>query len=87
MQQYLKNAARVYAGAAAQFNHKGRALARSRTINYQPAACHEGCIIWSYKQLQLEGKTDNEIRQNFETPEAGAFLPLHVAQLIHYKPM
>jgi len=72
MQQYAEEAQREYMPTLqAQFNQQWKGVSRSKTIKNYKLLLDEGMYRSDrYKQLQLEGKTDDEIRQNFETPDS-----------------
>jgi penicillin-binding protein 1A len=72
MQQYAEEAQREYMPKLqAEFNQQWKGVSRPRTIKNYKLLLDEGMYRSDrYKQLQLEGKTDEEIRQNFDTPDS-----------------
>src|SRR6185437_16515779 len=55
----------------AEFNEQWKGVSRWKTIKNFKLLLDKGMYLSDrYKQLQLEGKTDAEIRQNFDTPDS-----------------
>jgi len=72
MQQYAEQAQRAYMPQLqAEFNEQWKGVSRWKTIKNFKLLLDKGMYLSDrYKQLQLEGKTDAEIRQNFDTPDS-----------------
>jgi penicillin-binding protein 1A len=72
MQQYAEEAQRAYMPQLqAEFNEQWKGVSRWKTIKNYKLLLDKGMYLSDrYKQLQLEGKTDDEIRQNFDTPDS-----------------
>ncbi len=72
MQKYAEDAQRAYMPALqAQFNEQWKGVSRWKTIKNFKLLLDKGMMLSDrYKQLQLEGRSDEEIRQNFETPDS-----------------
>ncbi|HEY8780839.1 MAG TPA: transglycosylase domain-containing protein [Mucilaginibacter sp.] len=72
MQQYAEEAQRQYMPTLqAEFNAQWKGVSRWKTIKNYKLLLDEGMFRSDrYKQLQLEGKSDEEIRQNFNTPDS-----------------
>jgi len=72
MQQYAEEAQRAYMPQLqAEFNEQWKGVSRWKTIKNFKLLLDKGMYLSDrYKQLQLEGKTDAEIRQNFDTPDS-----------------
>jgi len=72
MQQYAEEAQREYMPKLqAQFNEQWKGVSRWKNIKNFKLLLDEGMYRSDrYKQLQLEGKSEEEIRQNFNTPDS-----------------
>ena len=72
MQQYAEEAQAEYMPKLqAQFNDQWRGVSRSKAIKNFKLLLDEGMYRSDrYKQLELEGKSEDEIRQNFDTPDS-----------------
>jgi penicillin-binding protein 1A len=72
MQQYAEEAQRAYMPALqAQFNEQWKGVSRWKNIKNFKLLLDKGMMLSDrYKQLQLEGKSDEEIKQNFDTPDS-----------------
>jgi len=79
MQQYAEQAQRAYMPQLqAEFNEQWKGVSRWKTIKNFKLLLDKGMYLSDrYKQLQLEGKTDAEIRQNFETPDSVELFTWH----------
>jgi penicillin-binding protein 1A len=72
MQQYAEEAQQEYMPILqAQFDDQWKGVSRSKNIKNFKLLLDEGMYHSDRcKQLQLEGKSDDEIRQNFDTPDS-----------------
>ncbi|MDP9047727.1 MAG: penicillin-binding protein, partial [Bacteroidota bacterium] len=72
MQRYAEEAQRSYMPSLqAQFNEQWKGVSRWKNIKNFKLLLDKGMMLSDrYKQLQLEGRSDEEIRQNFETPDS-----------------
>jgi penicillin-binding protein 1A len=72
MQQYAEEAQREYMRTLQiQFNDQWRGVSRWKTIKNFKLLIDEGMFRSDRcKELQLQGKSDDEIRQNFKTPDS-----------------
>ncbi|MDF2433085.1 MAG: penicillin-binding protein [Mucilaginibacter sp.] len=72
MQQYAEEAQREYMPALqAQFNDQWKGVSRWKNIKNFKLLLDQGMFRSDrYKELQIQGKTDEEIRQNFNTPDS-----------------
>jgi len=72
MQQYAEEAQSEYMPLLqAQFNAQWKGVSRHKTIKNFKLLLDEGMYRSDrYKELQLQGKSDEEIRQNFDTPDS-----------------
>ncbi len=72
MQQYAEEAQREYLPQLqAQFNQQWKGVNRAKAIKNYKLLLDEGMFRSDrYRQLQMEGKTEDEIRQNFDTPDS-----------------
>jgi len=72
MQQYAEEAQREYMPQLqAQFNDQWRGVSRWKSIKNFKLLLDEGMYRSDrYKQLELQGKSEDEIRKNFDTPDS-----------------
>ena len=72
MQNYAEEAQREYMPTLqAQFNEQWRGVSRSKNIKNFKLLLDKGMYLSDrYKELELEGKSEDEIRQNFATPDS-----------------
>lgn len=72
MQQYAEEAQRQYMPALqAQFNEQWKGVSRWKNIKNFKLLLDQGMYRSDrYKQLQAEGKSEDEIRENFNTPDS-----------------
>jgi len=72
MQQYAEEAQREYMPTLqAQFNEQWHGVSRSKNIKNFKLLLDEGMYRSDrYKQLELQGKSEEEIRENFNTPDS-----------------
>jgi penicillin-binding protein 1A len=72
MQQYAEEAQREYMrGLQIQFNEQWRGVSRWKNIKNFKLLLDQGMFRSDRcKELQLQGKSDEEIRQNFNTPDS-----------------
>ncbi|MDP9077959.1 MAG: transglycosylase domain-containing protein [Bacteroidota bacterium] len=72
MQNYAEEAQQEYMGTLqAQFDAQWRGVNRSKNIKNYKLLLDQGMFRSDrYKQLHEEGKSDDEIRQNFDTPDS-----------------
>jgi len=72
MQQYAEEAQREYMPQLqAQFNAQWKGVSRWKNIRNFKLLLDEGMYRSDrYKQLELQGKSEDEIRQNFDTPDS-----------------
>ncbi len=72
MQQYAEEAQQEYMRKLqVQFNEQWKGVSRWKTIKNFKQLLDKGMYLSDrYKQLQLEGKTEEEIRENFDTPDS-----------------
>lgn len=72
MQQYAEQAQQEYMGKLqVQFDEQWKGVNRARSIKNYKLILDQGMFRSDrYKQLQLEGKSEEEIRQNFDTPDS-----------------
>ncbi len=72
MQQYAEQAQQEYMGKLqAQFDDQWKGVNRAKSIKNYKLILDQGMFRSDrYKQLQLEGKSEDEIRQNFDTPDS-----------------
>lgn len=72
MQQYAEQAQQEYMGKLQQqFDDQWKGVNRSKSIKNYKLILDQGMFRSDrYKQLQLEGKSEDEIRQNFDTPDS-----------------
>ncbi len=72
MQQYAEEAQSEYMPLLqAQFNAQWKGVSRHKTIKNFKLLLDEGMYRSDrYKELQLQGKSDDEIRRNFDTPDS-----------------
>jgi len=72
MQQYAEEAQREYMPTLqAQFNEQWHGVSRSKNIKNFKLLLDEGMYRSDrYKQLELQGKSEDEIRENFNTPDS-----------------
>ncbi len=72
MQQYAEDAQHEYMrNLQAQFNDQWKGVSRWKNIKNFKQLLDAGMYRSDrYKELQLEGKSDDEIRQNFDTPDS-----------------
>ncbi|MDB5006454.1 MAG: peptidase [Mucilaginibacter sp.] len=72
MQQYAEEAQREYMPTLqAEFNEQWKGVSRWKNIKNFKLLLDQGMFRSDrYKELQLQGKTDEEIRQNFNTPDS-----------------
>jgi len=72
MQQYAEEAQQEYMRKLqVQFNEQWKGVSRWKTIKNFKGLLDKGMYLSDrYKQLQEEGKTEEEIRENFNTPDS-----------------
>ena len=72
MQQYAEEAQREYMPTLqAQFNAQWKGVSRWKTIKNYKLLLDEGMYRSDrYKQLQLEGKSEDDIKKDFDTPDS-----------------
>jgi penicillin-binding protein 1A len=72
MQQYAEEAQQEYMPILqAQFNAQWKGVSRSKTIKNYKLLLDQGMYRSDrYKQLELEGKSEDEIRKDFDTPDS-----------------
>ncbi|WP_295801984.1 transglycosylase domain-containing protein [Mucilaginibacter sp.] len=72
MQQYAEQAQQEYMGKLqAQFDDQWKGVNRAKSIKNYKLILDQGMFRSDrYKQLQIEGKSEDEIRQNFDTPDS-----------------
>ncbi|MEP6614599.1 MAG: transglycosylase domain-containing protein, partial [Mucilaginibacter sp.] len=72
MQQYAEQAQQEYMGKLqAQFDDQWKGVNRSKSIKNYKLLLDQGMFRSDrYKQLQLEGRSEEEIRDNFNTPDS-----------------
>ncbi|MCO5946389.1 transglycosylase domain-containing protein [Mucilaginibacter flavidus] len=72
MQQYAEQAQQEYMGKLQQqFDDQWKGVNRAKSIKNYKLILDQGMFRSDrYKQLQIEGKSEDEIRQNFDTPDS-----------------
>ncbi|HWZ02444.1 MAG TPA: transglycosylase domain-containing protein, partial [Mucilaginibacter sp.] len=81
MQGYAEEAQREYMPQLqAQFNEQWKGVSRWKSIKNFKLLLDEGMYRSDrYKQLELQGKSEDEIRQNFDTPDSVELFTWHGA--------